>query len=246
MDYSIYILYIVAASAPSLIWLFYYLLKDKHPEPKKAILNVFFSGAVVAAIVCLLTLLISKTIVVFFPNLLFNNIWFIVFKYFIIAALIEEVAKYLIAREFLTSSPEVDEPLDVMLYMVVAALGFAALENLLLVFTTVAPVGLKAITDFTLSRLIGATFLHTLASGTLGFFLATSFHYVKYSKRIFFAGLFIAVLMHGFYNFFIVSFIGWQQVLGQILVLLPLLFFTTWGFGRLRSYKAVSRINIEK
>ena len=45
MDYSI-ILYVIFGILPSLVWLLYYLAKDMHPEPKKAILRVFLWGMV--------------------------------------------------------------------------------------------------------------------------------------------------------------------------------------------------------
>lgn len=239
MDYLLYILYITFALLPSIIWLFFYLSKDIHPEPKKAIFKVFFLGIVVAAAVYLIALAILNGIARLFPNLEQANIWFAFFKYFIIVAFIEESAKYLIVRNFIKTSPDVDEPLDVMLYLVVSALGFAMLENILIIFTTAVPAGFLDILNFSAVRFIGATFLHTLASGTLGFFLALSLYHQNKRKRIFWAGLCLAVIMHGFYNLVLVELAGWPQALIQAIILLVLAVFTTWGFIKLKNTKSI-------
>ncbi len=47
-------------------------------------------------------------------------------------ALIEEGFKYFIVKEKILRHPEFDEPVDTMLYMIISALGFAALENMLI------------------------------------------------------------------------------------------------------------------
>jgi RsiW-degrading membrane proteinase PrsW (M82 family) len=238
--------YLIAGLAPSLIWLLFYLSKDKHPEPKRTIIKVFCLGILVAGIVYVLSIFLLKGIAVFFPNISFNNVWFVIFRYFIIVGLIEELAKYLIARDFVTSSPDIDEPVDIMLYLVVSALGFAALENILLIFNHIGPVSIREILNFVFIRLIGATFLHTLASGTLGFFVALSFYQMKYRKRIFFVGLFIAVFFHGFYDFVIVYLKNSQQVLNEVLVLTLLAIFTTWGFVKLKKIKSVGKVSNDK
>ena len=137
-----YLLYIFFAVAPSTIWMFFYLGKDVHPEPKKKILKVFCFGMVVAVIAVILEMGILKIIDVYFPGTPFkDDIWFIALKYFILVALIEEVLKFLIVRKFILQDWAIDEPLDIMLYLTVSALGFAAVENLLLIFFTITPSG---------------------------------------------------------------------------------------------------------
>ena len=51
----------------------------------------------------------------------------------------EEVAKYLIIKIRILRDPEFDEPIDAMIYMIIAGLGFAALENILVLFVLKQP-----------------------------------------------------------------------------------------------------------
>jgi len=196
----------------------------------------------VAAIVYLLTLAIFKLFSMYYPSLLSKDTLMLIIKYFLIVALIEELFKYLIVRNFIIFSKDVDEPLDVMLYLVICALGFAALENLLLIFTTVIPTTETEFLHFIFIRFIGATFLHTLASGTLGFFLAISFFGKKTRKSLFLVGLLLAVFMHGLYNFSILSLQGTNQILAQAAILFVLALFTSWGFVELTRIKNARKI----
>ncbi len=241
MSYS---LYIFLALAPSIIWLLFYLGKDQHPEPKKMVLKVFFLGILAAGLAALLEIGILKFIGLFFPNLIVKeSIWFIIFKFFLVIALIEELSKYLIVRNFVLSSSELDEPLDIMLYLIISALGFAALENLLLVFATMEPFDMIQTLNFSFSRFIGATFLHTLASGTLGFFLALSFCFQKNQKKLFIFGLGIATILHGLYNFAIMKLEAPLENLIPLAILIGLALFTTWGFIKLKKIKSICKIS---
>ncbi len=163
-------------------------------------------------------------------------------KFFLIIALFEELLKYLVVKKFVVSSKEFDEPLDIMLYMIISALGFAALENILLIFSPGEPFGAMQGLNFSLSRFVGATFLHTLASGTLGFFLALSFYSFKNRGKIFISGLGMAVVLHGLYNFAIIRLedpLRSSIVLG---ILVGLAIFTTFGFIKLKGIKSICKI----
>ena len=41
-------LYIILAVVPSILWLLFYLRKDKHPEPNKMVIKIFFWGILAA------------------------------------------------------------------------------------------------------------------------------------------------------------------------------------------------------
>ncbi len=239
-----YPLYIIFALAPSIIWLLFYLGKDQHPEPKRMVLKVFFLGMLAAGFAALLEIGVLKSIKLFFPNLKFEeSLLFVIFKFFLVIALIEELLKYLVVRNFVLSSSDLDEPLDIMLYLIISALGFAALENLLLIFATIEPFDMMESLNFSFSRFIGATFLHTLASGTLGFFLALSLCFQKNQKKLFILGLGIAVILHGFYNFAIIRLERPLQNLISLVILIGLAIFTTWGFIKLKKIKSICKIS---
>jgi len=242
MDYTI-IIYIIFGLLPSLTWLSYYLRKDIHPEPKKAIVKIFLWGALITIPVFfvqlgLASLLAKINVSVFITSLIY---WFIIISF------TEEFFKYLVIRLKIINSPDLDEPLDLMLYMVVAALGFAALENILYLFTPVEAMSFNQIMDRTLIitfiRFIGATFLHTLCSAVIGYAIAISFCDVKRKYLSFGSGLFVATLLHGLYDFSIMTLDGYMKVAIPAIVIITLAFLVFSGFERLKKLKSVCKIN---
>lgn len=209
-----YLVYILLGTAPSLIWLGFYLRKDAHPEPKKTILKIFFLGvgsAVFAALIQGLIKSLTKQWLLTTP--LISNSFKISIQIIYISwgvALIEELSKYIavekkyvILKNGALDDPDCDEPLDIMLYMIISALGFAALENILKLYSENLPLAETLL--ITSLRFIGATFLHALCSGAFGFFLALA--RLNHKKRFYFftAGLTIAVLLHGIFNYSIIK-----------------------------------------
>ena len=118
-----YPLCIVFGVLPSLIWLTYYLRKDIHPESGRMILKIFFYGMLAAFPAILLEMGFSETLTYYsLPPFLLS-----ILSAFIGVALVEEGLKYLIVNGEVLRNPEFDEPVDAMLYMIIAALGFAAM-----------------------------------------------------------------------------------------------------------------------
>lgn len=213
MFYLFYVpLYLIFGLLPSLIWLFFYLKKDAHPESNKTIIKIFFWGtiaAIIAAAVEIGIVLGIGALTTFSPIKIYFPFFISFLLYhFIVIALVEEVSKFLIVKETAVNKSAFDEPLDIMLYMVIAALGFAALENLLYLFSAlfssegISFFGAILISGF---RFVGATFLHALASGIIGFFLALSFF--KPAKKVFYiaTGIILATVLHGLFNISIIG-----------------------------------------
>ena len=231
------LIYSIFALAPVFIWLVFYFKKDAHPEPKRMILKIFILGIVAACLVAVFEMAVLS----FFTE---KSLLSAALESFFLVALIEEFVKYLVVKIYVFPSSELDEPLDVMLYMVVSALGFAALENLILFFAAEHPYAIGAAFNFTLLRFFGAVFLHTLTSGTLGFFIAISFCSNKNKKMLFFTGFLIAVVLHGFYNLAITQLTGIWQYSVPALIIIILAVFTTCGFKRLRELKGSCKISV--
>jgi RsiW-degrading membrane proteinase PrsW (M82 family) len=98
--------------------------------------------------------------------------------------------------------------------MITIALGFSALENALFIWNPLIAgdyAGSFLTSNF---RFLGATLLHVLASGTVGAFMAFSF-YKKDILKIAYStlGLFIAIVLHALFNFFIMDASG-EAILG--------------------------------
>ena len=158
------LLLVLLGLMPGLTWLVFYLREDvRHPEPKILLLYAFMAGA-------LITLMVLQIQVI-------SNRWLAshgVDSYgptsFLILGGIEEFFKFLAVYLVIRHRKEFDEPIDAMIYMIVAALGFASVENIASVFQATngfypnpGPV------ETTMLRFVGATLLHTLASGFVGY-----------------------------------------------------------------------------
>lgn len=243
MNILFYIFCVASALLPNIIWLFFYLKKDRHPEPKSKILEVFFLGVIMGIVVLVIEAGILKIVGASLYQQ--EGFWFMVFKYFIFVGLIEEFAKYIVVKKFVIHDCVIDEPLDVMLYLIISALGFSALENFLLVFNITDLSGTTEILRFSAERLIGATFLHTLSSGVLGFFWALSLYSAKYKKTIFSLGMVLAVFAHGLYNFCMVNFSGILEYVIFAVIIASLATFTTFGFLKLKKLKSICKITTQ-
>lgn len=196
---------IVFGFAPSFIWLLFYLRKDKHPESNNTVFKIFFWGMLIAPIALVLELLLSAPFGQA-PSgeeriLLGQPLWIGLFLVAAVPALVEEFLKYQVVGQKVLKHSYFDEPLDVMLYMVIAGLGFAAVENLAQTITLYAEgKSYASITGMILGRFLGATLLHTLSSGIFGYFIARSLICVKKKMRWLTLGFVFACLIHFCYN----------------------------------------------
>ncbi len=191
----------LAGLIPALFWLWFWLREDKaHPEPKALIITSFIAGILIVPLVLPLQQYAMERFVG--DNLIF--VWVI----------IEEVLKYSAALIVVLWNKAVDEPIDAIIYMITIALGFSALENALFIYNPLDKG--EYINSFLTGnfRFLGATLLHVLASGTVGVFMALSY-YARSSIKVFVAtlGLFVAIILHALFNFFIMDANG-KTVLG--------------------------------
>jgi len=239
--YPIYIilLYLFFGVLPSFVWLLYYLKKDVHPEPKAMILRIFCYGMLIAIPAAFLETGFFKLAeeITLFP-LLTSFL-----KIFIGVAFVEEILKYLVVKIKVLNHHEFDEPIDAMIYMIISALGFAASENILLLTFGLGPKFIFAATlSTTLSRFATATFLHTLCSAIIGYFLAISFLETKKRNLFLSLGLITSVFLHGIYNSYIMNNEGNCNILILFGVLAALAVFVTFGFRKLRKMQSVCKL----
>jgi RsiW-degrading membrane proteinase PrsW (M82 family) len=254
----IYAIFIIFGLLPSLIWLLFYLRKDVHPESNAMVLKIFFYGMIAAIIAALVEIGVSISLAFLAAPMTKTLIYFL-FSEFIVIALVEECSKFLIIKQKVISHSEFDEPVDAMIYMIIIALGFAAFENTLVLFSSfyfskgIIAVGIGNIiadTVFISSlRFLGATFLHVLASGIVGYFLALSFFNPKKRLTLIIKGLGLAALLHGLFNISIIVFEGgakdqnlllsYSAVIFLIIFLSALGFFVSNRFGKLKKLKSL-------
>lgn len=241
LNYSLYIFFGIL---PSLLWLQFYLRKDVKPEPKAMILKIFFYGMLLTVPAIFLEKAFFeieiKNLSPFFISIL--NI-------FIGVAFVEEYLKFLLIKLKILKNPEFDEPVDAMIYMIIAALGFAAAENLLVLFSVgiqnsngggfllplLTPVFLGKIFEISLLRFLGATFLHALSSAIIGFFIGLSFFEKEKRKSLILIGMILAVLLHGLYNFSIIELEkGLNTLIVPFFLLIIAALFVSFGFKKLK------------
>jgi RsiW-degrading membrane proteinase PrsW (M82 family) len=204
---------------PPLVWLILWLQEDAiHPEPRSAIIKTFLLGgfSVLLAILLegILQFLIPTNILVQFLS------W----------AIIEEGLKLsavVFALHYLAAP--IDEPIDWIIYMITAALGFAAVENILFLLQPFnGPILFEGLVVSNL-RFIGATVLHLIASAAHGAALAFCYYKSRQIKHYYYViGFTIAVIVHLAFNLFLT--LGqnytWTTLLvfaGVWLLLLPLI-----------------------
>lgn len=225
--------FIILGLLPSFAWLIFYLEEDPHPEPKRLIFSAFLAGAASTFIVLGLQLLFSNWMVA-------KNLNQLTFLPMLVLAGIEELFKFLAAYLVVSNNrKEFDEPVDAMIYMVVASLGFAAVENIAVVFKS----GVPSI-ETTSLRFIGATLLHSISSGLLGYYWARSLSYRGIGQKINVAltGFLAATLLHTVFNFLIIIS---EPLVAPTIFLIIFALFILYDFEKLKRYKqADNKINI--
>jgi len=179
---------------PSLLWLWFWLREDdKHPEPKSMLSIVFIMGMLAVIVVLPIQKFIQTHIA---SSQLELILW----------ASAEEILKYLAALAVLYKTNTADEPIDWPIYLVTAALGFAALENTLFLIKMYPISGTTVALLTGQLRFMGSTLLHTISSGTIGIAIGLSFFMKEWKKEWFLLGGFlVAITLHSAFNFFIIS-----------------------------------------
>jgi len=178
---------------PALFWLWFWLREDKNkPEPFLLIAISLIAGMAVVP----LALPLQKLAIDIYVGENLMVVWVI----------IEETLKYAAALFVILWNKAVDEPIDSVIYMITIALGFAALENTLFILSPLALEEYATVAVTGSFRFLGATLLHVLASATIGVMLAFAFYKSAYMKLLYGTiGLFIAILLHALFNFFIMD-----------------------------------------
>ncbi len=223
---------------PGIIWLIFYLRKDVHPEPNRMVLKIFFFGIIAA----FLAIFLEKGFHFLISFLKNQKTLSSILAIFLGGALIEEYSKYLAVRIGVYKNSELDEPVDILLYMIISALGFASLENILVLssFHPFLTIG-KALETMAW-RFVSATFLHALCSASIGYFLALSFFHFKKRKWLVLAGLGIATTLHGLYNFSIMKIEGLAKFILPLIILIVLACFISLSIKKLKRLKSICKI----
>ncbi|MBI3638572.1 PrsW family intramembrane metalloprotease [Candidatus Wolfebacteria bacterium] len=143
--------------------------------------------------------------------------------------------KFLVVYAIIHKNKYFDEPIDAMIYMVVAALGFALVENIAVV--AVAKNIPDAVGTLTL-RFVGATLLHALSSGIIGYYWAKSIIHKKTLKFLItiILGILIASVIHAAFNYLIVAIK--DVIIYPTLFLIVVALIVFWDFEKIKKEEA--------
>lgn len=197
-SFGVVLFALLVGFVPILIWLGFWLFEDRrHPEPKKLILRAFLVGMVsVLAVIPLERFaaeILRHTAAIGLPLII---AW----------AAIEETVKWLFAQVAVLRHRAVDEPIDVPIYLITVALGFAAFENMLFLITSLESGEVTGALITGNLRFIGATLIHVLSSATIGAVLAFVFFKSLREKLLWgTVGVILATALHALFNFSIIS-----------------------------------------
>ncbi|MEK7531336.1 MAG: PrsW family glutamic-type intramembrane protease, partial [Patescibacteria group bacterium] len=149
---------------PAIIWLLFWLREDRRePEPRHLIVATFLAG--VAATIPVI--FIETAIGSFIPGKGLGVL--------VLWATVEEIAKFSAAFLVALRRRENDQPIDNMIYLMTAAIGFAAFENFFYLVDPLQQADLARGAVMGSLRFLGSTILHTVASGAIGIALAYAF-----------------------------------------------------------------------
>ncbi len=180
---------ILSGLLPSFIWLWFWLREDRqHPEPRSLLVACFLGGmaAVIAAVFA------EKYVAsIYNDETIRYTLW----------AAVEEISKFIAVAVIALHSKENDEPIDAMIYCIVTALGFAALENALFIMGPLSGGEIARSIVTGNMRFMGATLLHVVSSASVGFTLGYVFYHGKFTKIIaIIVGLCGAIAIHTAFN----------------------------------------------
>lgn len=179
---------------PAVIWLWFWMKEDKNnPEPKGLIFLLFLIGMGIVFLVLPLQKFVASVVSDHSTQI---TLW----------AAIEEIMKYLVVFFVTFRSGHIDEPIDYPIYMMIAALGFAGMENALFLLDPLsAGETLTSVITGNL-RFLGSTLLHAVCSGFIGIMIGLAYFESIATRKLYtLIGIVGAIVLHTAFNFFIME-----------------------------------------
>lgn len=184
---------LLAAIAPSAALMYYFYMKDKYDkEPRRLLVKAFLLGAISVIPI----LMVEMSLNVF--ERADESLIAAGYTAFIVAGLVEEAFKFMMFYLLIWRNNEFDEMYDGIVYSVFVSLGFATVENIGYVLSTGFSVALL--------RSITAVPAHAMFGVAMGYYLGIAkFLRQPYKSRYFRRGLIVPVILHGIYDFILLS-----------------------------------------
>ena len=214
---------------PVFLLCLYIYNKDKNKEPKRLLVKLFLLGVISCIPAFLLELFFLGKYDI--DDMNFVSLFFYSFCGI---AFIEELCKFVVTYYISYNHKEFDEMYDIIVYATFVSLGFAFLENYCYVSLYGYLTGLF--------RAVFSVPFHACSGVIMGYYLSISKNlYIlndfKNEKKYVFLGLFMPVLIHGFYDFCIFS----SNLLFFVILLVYVIYIFIHCFSKINS---VSKENL--
>jgi RsiW-degrading membrane proteinase PrsW (M82 family) len=184
------LLTIACAVLPSLLLIRFFYKRDLNPEPRRVLLATFLLGVLTIVPV----LIVSIPGLLLMPDMVLHPAIAAAFMAFGLAALPEELFKFLVVVGYCSRHREFNEPMDGMVYGAIASLGFATLENIL--YVTGGGLGTAV------ARALTAVPSHAFVGAIMGYYVAQwKFGPTSARAMNLILALFVPLLLHGLYDF---------------------------------------------
>jgi RsiW-degrading membrane proteinase PrsW (M82 family) len=185
--------------APVAIIAGYIWFRDKYErEPIRMLFFSLLAGAAIVIPVVMIENLIS------IPGEGMEGLPAAAWKSFAVAGFTEELFKYLALFLLIWKSREFNDKYDGIVYGTFISLGFAAVENILYVFSEGYPTGLV--------RAFTAVPAHAIFGITMGFYFGLAKFYPRKRKEFQWKAFLIPFLSHGIYDFILMTGIEWLWI----------------------------------
>lgn len=180
---------LVSALAPAVLLVWYFRARDVYPEPARVVWTTFALGFVIVVPVLIVGIPME-----FLVGSIASPMLYGLASAFLVAAIPEELFKYLVLRGYSMRQDAFDEPMDGVVYGATASLGFAALENIL--YVADGGVGVA------LLRALTAVPGHACLGAIMGSYMGRArVAPPEQARRLVSRALVIPIVLHGLYDF---------------------------------------------
>lgn len=215
---------LILATAPVIIILIYVYIRDKYEkEPLGLLLKALLAGALTTIPIILVNSWLEGY------KVYFEGLQQVAYIAFVVAGFVEELFKFAALYLLIWGHREFNEKFDGIVYAVFISLGFALIENIMYVTNYGETTGYM--------RAFTAVPAHALFGVTMGYFFAFAKFGQKNRTLNLFKALFIPVILHGIYDFILMS-----QHEMFLIIFIPFIFYL-WraGFKKMKILSDNSR-----
>ncbi len=183
----------------------YIYYRDKY---EKEPLQLLWKALLAGALIVIPVIFIEQFLSIFLP--LFPGILNAAYHGFVVAACTEESFKFLALFLLFWKTNIFNEKFDGIVYAAFISLGFAGVENVMYVLQFGASTGV--------TRALTAVPAHAVLGVTMGFYAGQARFYDKQRKELLKKAIGIPILLHGIYDFILMTGYNWLLVFWIVFV----------------------------